>query len=145
MLPKTFYSNHRVPKDMVCLFFKERPNQIVPKGLHIKIDVQTGDKQAKLSVETNSAIELVPGQEAVIVDPPVSKPPLKEARKSNLSARELDSFGDFIKDLGVDKPASLVLPVLQKLEDMVCLLLFYERYITSTTECCLWRLSEGYR
>jgi hypothetical protein len=98
-----------------------QPGQVVPPGLHIKLDVQTGEKQAKLSVDTASenGLGVVPGQEAVVVEPPVEESEPKLAHISKLSARERDSFGDFIKDLNVKAPASVCLEILNKLEDMV--------------------------
>jgi hypothetical protein len=119
-------------------FQKVHHDQSIPKGLHVRIDVQTGEKEAKLSVDHSSdnALDIVPGEEAVIVEPPVS-------RKSSLSGREKDAFGDFIKDLDVTKPASFVLPVLEKLEDMVRVsFVLRDRCITSITLCYSWKRKE---
>ncbi|KAL3902114.1 MAG: hypothetical protein SGCHY_000063 [Lobulomycetales sp.] len=103
-----------------------RSGQVIPKGLHVQIDWQTGEKRAKLAVNGDGAaaasaavqVQQVEDGEQQPVDSRDQQSAGTEA-KSSLSSRERDAFGEYLRDLDVGKPAGQIMPVLEKLEDIV--------------------------
>lgn len=118
-----------------------RSGQVIPKGLHVQIDWQTGEKRAKLAVNGGGAaaasaavqVQQVEDGEQQPVDSRDQQSAGTEA-KSSLSSRERDAFGEYLRDLDVGKPAGMggrltlsnhhgekgqIMPVLEKLEDIV--------------------------
>ncbi|VUC22415.1 unnamed protein product [Clonostachys rosea] len=133
------------------------PDQHLPEGLHVRLDITTGKKEAKINVpdEVNPALEGLPIDQAVmVVDAPASKEPdtppipkdapeydivgnVKEPKPSAGSNQEAVSFYDNLKLVksaeAATSPDVKVDKALEALED-ISHDIYYGLKITEDTE-----------
>ncbi|KAK3330429.1 hypothetical protein B0H66DRAFT_61915 [Apodospora peruviana] len=108
-----------------------RPDQDLPKGLHVRLNVQTGQKEAKINVpdELNTALEGLPvDSSVVVVEPedqeaqikiPPNAPAYDPAGKIKEPRAETQDEGNaFYKSLSILKKGLNVDEALEMLEDI---------------------------
>ncbi|KAJ3127351.1 nucleotide exchange factor sil1 [Nowakowskiella sp. JEL0407] len=101
-----------------------KEGQQVPPGLHVRLNMETGVREAKLRDDNVVDEE---GLIAVAVDSKESENRKsdvyvqrnKESQKSRLTAVQIDAFGDLLSKLGGNSTVDEIMSVLELLEDTV--------------------------
>jgi nucleotide exchange factor SIL1 len=111
-----------------------REGQEIPKGLHVRVDIQTGEKEAKL-VDAEGERDVLPLASNATVENTTPAEPLSENKthfhgganapkthKSKIGLREKDAFAIYLQtfdDHVKESNVSQILETLDELEEMV--------------------------